>query len=439
MDKRLAILCFFIGIFMMVAAFPEGFAAVLVVLICSAITIFILRRQVQDDADFLIQLFLLALFARLSFGLLVHLFDLRSFFGNDSTLYDIVGARLAEIWFGQTPVEQDIYTWRARQTSGSGWGMNYLVAAIYSITGRNILAAQSFCGVIGAATVPMVYSCAHRIFNNRRVAKISAFLVALYPAFIIWTGQLLKDGLVIFLLVLAMTMVLRLQKKFNYFDIILLGVSLFGIITLRFYIFYMAALAILGAFLVGTSNSPNAMFRRIVILAIIGMSFTYLGVTRNAGNEIEEFANLERIQRSREDLAVSAESGYGEDLDVSTTSGAITALPVGFAYLMLAPFPWQMTNFRQAITLPEVFLWWLSIPFLLSGLWYTIKNRLRLSIPIIIFSLMLTLAYSIFLGNVGTAYRQRTQIQVFLFIFIAVGWTLFKERRENQRITRQPR
>jgi hypothetical protein len=50
------------------------------------------------------------------------------------------------------------------------------------------------------------------------------------------------------------------------------------------------------------------------------------------------------------------------------------------------------------------------------------------------FSLMLTVAYSIFQGNVGTAYRQRTQIQVFLFILVAVGWTVYKEGRENKRL-----
>jgi hypothetical protein len=169
-------------------------------------------------------------------------------------------------------------------------------------------------------------------------------------------------------------------------------------------------------------------------LIVIGIGFTYLGVIQNAGSDIEQFADLKRIQLSRVDLATSAESGYGEDLDVSTTEGALAALPIGFTYLMLAPFPWEMNNFRQLITLPEVILWWLSIPFLISGLVFTIRNRLRGSIAILLFSLMLTLAYSIFLGNVGTAYRQRTQIQVILFIFIAVGWTLYKERRENKKL-----
>ena len=416
---------------MMSLAFPDGLVAALTVLFCSLIVIFVIRKQVKEDTDFLIQLFLLALVTRLTFGLLLHIFNLREFFGGDAITYDIAGWQLVEVWFGY-PVNPDNFIYQKIDRSPSGWGMYYLVGAIYAITSRNILAAQSFCAVIGAVTVPMVYDCARNIFKNRRVGKISALLVALYPAFIIWTGQLLKDGVIIFLLVLAMTMVLRLQNKFKYLDVLILTLSLLSIITLRFYIFYMAALAIVGAFIIGTSNTPQAMARRISALVIIGIGLTYFGAMRNSGSELAEYTDLERIQRSRKDLATSAESGYGEEEDVSTTQGAISALPLGLAYLLLAPFPWQMTNLRQAITLPEVLLWWASIPFLLSGLWYTVRNRLRSSIPILVFSLMLTLAYAIFLGNVGTAYRQRTQIQVFLFMFIAAGWTLRQERRENQ-------
>jgi hypothetical protein len=45
---------------------------------------------------------------------------------------------------------------------------------------------------------------------------------------------------------------------------------------------------------------------------------------------------------------------------------------------------------------------------------------------------MLTLAYSIFQGNVGTAYRQRAQLLIFYFMFVAVGYVLLKERREER-------
>jgi positive regulator of sigma E activity len=53
--------------------------------------------------------------------------------------------------------------------------------------------------------------------------------------------------------------------------------------------------------------------------------------------------------------------------------------------------------------------------------------------PILIFTVMLTLAYSVFQGNVGTAYRQRAQLLVFYFIFVAVGFVLMKEKREEKK------
>ncbi|HEX7955450.1 MAG TPA: hypothetical protein VF508_00815, partial [Pyrinomonadaceae bacterium] len=77
--------------------------------------------------------------------------------------------------------------------------------------------------------------------------------------------------------------------------------------------------------------------------------------------------------------------------------------------------------------------WWASFPLLVMGIWFTVKYRLRQALPILLFTSMLTLAYSIFQGNVGTAYRQRSQILVFYFIFVAVGAVLSLERREERR------
>lgn len=425
------------AIAMIAFAFPEGAAALVVVLVLSVAAVFIFRHYAEDK-NFITNIFLGALLLRILFGIIIHVFDLREFVGPDSITYDYFGARMADVWSGRISIHDPLIS-NAMVTSGPGWGMSYLVGGIYFLIGENLFAAQSFCAVFGAATAPMIYFCAGRIFHNNRVAKLSALCITLFPAFIIWSSQLLKDGLIIFLLVLAMTMVLQLQEKFNYATLGLLIFSLSGIITLRFYIFYMVVLAVAGSFIVGVSNTAPAIARRTLILIFMGLALTYLGVIRNASVDFERFGSLERVQVSRLDLARSAESGLDENVDVSTTEGAILAIPIGFAYLMFAPFPWQVSNFRQSITLPEVLLWWALLPLAVSGLWYTIRHRLRKAFPILIFGVMLTLAYSIFQGNVGTAYRQRTQIQVFMFIFIAVGWSLYQEKKENRKYLRQQR
>src|SRR5439155_4867105 len=92
----------------------------------------------------------------------------------------------------------------------------------------------------------------------------------------------------------------------------------------------------------------------------------------------------------------------------------------------------QLASLRQAITLPEMVIWWASLPLIGLGVWFGIKYRLREVAPIIIFRTLLTLTYSILQGNVGTAYRQRAQLVVFYFVFVAIGFVLMKEKREQR-------
>src|SRR5204863_9841237 len=94
---------------------------------------------------------------------------------------------------------------------------------------------------------------------------------------------------------------------------------------------------------------------------------------------------------------------------------------------------WQLASLRQSITLPEMIIWWGSFPMLILGLWFSVRYRLRQISAILVFSVMLSLAYSVFQGNVGTAYRQRAQLLVFYFIFVSVGYVLMWEKREERK------
>jgi len=413
-------------------SFPDGAAAILVVLILTGLCLYIFR-SFTDDKDFIARLFILGLAVRLAFGIFIHVAELRDFFGGDANTYDFRGSILVGEWLGHSIANQ-IETRIAISTSTPGWGMNYLVGFLYLLLGKNIFAAQSFCAVVGAATAPMAYFCADRVFENKQVARYSGLAVAFFPAMIIWSSQLLKDGVIIFLLLLAMTLVLQLQRKIDFFSLVLLAFSLFGILSMRFYIFYMVVVAVIGSFLVGASKSNKSMIGRIAVLGVLGLAFTYFGVIRIASTSFERYGDLAKVQNSRMDLARSAQSGFGAETDVSTAEGAITAIPIGLIVLMLAPFPWQATSLRSAIAVPETILWWAMLPMIFAGIMYAIRFRLRSALPILVFSLMLTFAYSIFQGNVGTAYRQRTQIQVFLFIFAAVGWTLRQEKRADAKL-----
>jgi 4-amino-4-deoxy-L-arabinose transferase-like glycosyltransferase len=312
--------------------------------------------------------------------------------------------------------------------------MVYMVAGLYGMIGRNMLAVQFVNAVFGAATAPIIFLCAQQVYGNAKVARLAAIAVAFYPSLVLWSSQGLKDAPIVFLLALCILATLRLGQKLSVKFLVALVLSLFCLLSLRFYVFYMILAAIGGAFLIGMREvSAQSFVRQFVVVIALGLSLTYLGVTRYANVQMEQFGGLEQIQRSRLDAARSAKSGFDKDVDVSTTSGALTTIPTGLLYLLFAPFPWQLASLRQSITLPEMIIWWASFPLLVLGLWFSIRYRLRQISPILVFSVMLSLAYSVFQGNVGTAYRQRAQLLVFYFIFVAVGYVLMWEKREERK------
>ena len=419
------------GIYGPVTAFDTSKAVLLCAAMATLIGFFSYRQK--PHGSFLLKLFISALLIRMLLATIIFVFNAQDFFGGDAITYDFFGSALLRGWGGDR-YYLSVANRYIGVGQGTGWGMIYLVAGVYGLIGRNMLAVQFINGVLGAAAAVVIFLCAHHVFNNLKVARLAAIAVAFYPSLVLWSSQGLKDGPIVFFLAVSILATLKLGEKLSVKYLVTLVCSLFILLSFRFYIFYMISVAIAGAFVIGMQrlNATNFIRQFIVIMAA-GLALTYLGVTRYASVQLEQFASLERIQRSRLDLATSAQSGFGREVDVSTSEGALSTIPLGLVYLLFAPFPWQLVSLRQSITLPEMIVWWVSFPMFILGLWFSIKYRLRQISPILIFTTMLSVAYSIFQGNVGTAYRQRAQLLVFYFIFVAVGYVLLYERRQDRK------
>ena len=392
-----------------------------------------------DDSVFLVRVFIFAVLVRMMLGVLIFVFNLQDFFGGDAYTYDFFGETQLNIWLGNTVHEFTMERFTARYGTGvSGWGMVYLVGGIYGLIGRNMLAVQFVNAVFGAATAPVIYLCTRQIFENKRAARIAALFVGFFPSLVLWSSQGLKDAPIVFLLAFCILATLKLADRLSAGYVFGLLFGLMGLLSLRFYIFYIMAVAIGAAFFLGTrSMTAESFVRQFVIIVVVCAGLAYLGVGRLADVQLEKFTRLDEVQRSRRDASNAAESGFAEDADVSTASGALSTIPIGLAYLLFAPFPWQLASLRQSITFPEMVVWWLSFPALVAGIWFALRYKLRQVSAILLFTTILTLAYSIFQGNVGTAYRQRAQLLVFYFIFVGIGYELFLEKHEDRKRQRE--
>jgi 4-amino-4-deoxy-L-arabinose transferase-like glycosyltransferase len=256
--------------------------------------------------------------------------------------------------------------------------------------------------------------------------------MAFFPQIIFWSSALYKDPVIMFCIALCMYGLLGLRERFSLRHLLLFVAAGLAILTLRFYVFYFVAFATLGTFVFAQRRGVIAsLVTQVGLLAVFLAAFSVVAREETL-QQHSEFFRLERVQVSREDLARSALSGIGPETDVSTTAGALGALPVGFLYLMFSPFPWAVQGIRQALTVPETLVWYALMLALVRGILFTVRHRFRATLPIFAFAISLTLAYSVFQGNVGTAYRQRTQISMFFFIFMGVG--IMEKRRQRQRL-----
>src|SRR6185295_18859589 len=298
------------------------FDAAKAVLLCTALgTIFGFYSFKSDiDGRFLLRLFVGGLLVRMIVGLAIFSFRGQDFFGGDAVTYDYYGYAQMLGWGGDK-YYQSIANQFVRSGEGSGWGMVYLVAAVYQVLGRNMLATQLMNCVFGAATAVVIYLCAHHVFQNSRVSRLAGIAVAFYPSLVLWSAQGLKDGPVVFCLAVAILATLKLGEKLSLKYIAILVGVLLALIALRFYVFYMIAVAIGGAFIIGMQQlSATSFVRQFTAMILLGLALTYIGVTRSATVQMEHYGNLQVLQNSRNDQARLAETGFGKDVDVSTTS-----------------------------------------------------------------------------------------------------------------------
>ena len=387
--------------------------------------------QQKNDQRFLLRLYLIALILRWALAWLIYTKHQQSFFGGDAVTFDIVGNALSSAWSG-VGLADSPYMLRYTGVGTPGWGMFYYVGSIYYLLGQNPLAVQLINSVLGAATCAVVYKIALLIYPSERVARTAAVLTAFSPSMILWSSQMLKDAPIVLCLSLCALYTLKLRSRFVFKDFLLLLLSLFCLFTLRHYAFYIMFIAIAGTMLFAARKfTPLKLVKGGLLVVIIGVTLSYLGAAKLPGAQLD----MKRIQASRTWAAKVANTGYGGDVDITDPQAAVTFLPVGVLYVLLAPFPWMVTNLRQAITLPELFVWWALMPMLVKGFWHAMRHRLKESFAVCVFTVGLTLAYALYQSNVGTAYRHRAQLYVFFFIFIGIGLELRREAKLRNRMS----
>ncbi len=398
------------------------FDVVLALLVAGILNAFIvraIRRKLPgSEGAFLARAYLWTLVLRFALACFLNAYSGQASFADmfwgDSSTYDNGGWVMSLTWDG------DVLINPFYQGKVSGWGFFYFVGAIYYLFGHNQLMAQFFNGTVGALTVVVLYALAKDLFDVE-VAQWTARFMAFFPQMVFWSGGIYKDPATMLCIACCMYAVMRLSSDFKVRYVLLYVSAALALMTLRFYVFYFVVFATLGTFVLSQRRGVlGSLASYVVLLGVFFGAFT-LAARSDILEEQASYLTMERLQVTRTDQAMWGQSAYEKQADVSSTRGALSTLPVGLVYLLFAPFPWAVRGLRQMMTVPETLAWYALWPALFRGLLATFRQKFRFALPILVFAASLTVAYAIFQGNVGTAYRQRTQVTMFYFIFMAAG------------------
>jgi hypothetical protein len=386
------------------------------------------NRRAEDDAQFLWMLILFGVAVRVALTLTLRMTGINGVVAPDEVTYHDNGEYFAAWTHGDAPFAFQQYKWK----DSTQVGYFALVGAIYAVFGTyQVLPVLLNCVVGGLCAYP-AYLVAARVCG-RTAGRGAAVLVTFFPSIVLWSSLLIRDAFVLFFLLWCAVLAQSLLEKFRVRTLLLLLVCLASLGTLRSYLLLLTAAAAVVAFLVAGVRRPGRALAVsiacaalvLVLVKLSGLGGDYLGDATFSG-----LAMRRRYNGMAGEGAIAME---GHDL--STPGGAFSYLPIGLAWFLFSPFPWQFWG-RQGQAIPEIVLWYACIPFVVMGVVFALRRRRRHALVPLFVGVLVTLLYSLVEGNVGIIFRHRAQALVLLLPFAAVGWA---RRRRARKRARAPR
>lgn len=300
---------------------------------------------------------------------------------------------------------------------GLDW-IPYYYAVIFNLTDSNSIYVMAVWSLVASLTVIPTYILAKNLFSEE-VSYTSSILVLIYPSFFVFSFIPHKDVLSAFLLSLSALSLIR--SKLSTANILLFSLTILGLLTVRP---EMIIVLILSYILWRALISRRRLYTSSITWSIIVVSIaSYLTYTVLPDIYADSMFSLEGIYARIEDTSNIGSSGGGIQESIIRQNIFIRIL-LGSVFLLIKPFPptETLTGLDLATFLtPSAFAIYFILPFVLYGVWASIKRRDDETFLIFLAVLTFVAAAAV---TGGAAVRYRVQVMPFLLIFASYGYCL---------------
>lgn len=261
---------------------------------------------------------------------------------------------------------------------------------------------------------------------GRRAALITAWVIALEPSHLFFSGLLHKEPFMMFAEGMVAFGGAILWKRGNLWALAPMVLGCLVATATRPYVGWFLAAA--AAFLaLHASLRRQAGARSLVLGAIIlALMGAFVPTVWNASSK----KNLKDLQASQDANATDRNANLSlERVDFSSRDKVIVNLPKRVLDIATKPYPWQLGNTSQRLGLLGTVVMFVGLIMLIWALLTNGASIMRRAGPLVYPSVFLLAAYSLSAGNAGTAFRYRTHLVAFLVALLVV----LREHRWQER------
>ncbi len=241
---------------------------------------------------------------------------------------------------------------------------------------------------------------------------------AFMPAFLYYTSDMYKDGLVMFLILGAFGSALRLTRRFSISAVVFGALSLLALWYVRFYLIFISISPLLIALAGWGSKSP---VRPVMGMLIVGTVVVIVAANTHVFEDTAESANATYFA-SVESLHRDGQEDLGSNVVFDDGGSPFGALGPKVFYTLFAPFPWTLGSLGLHIGKIDALIW-----YYLAYRAYRSARKLRKTSPTIVvmfltFLVPTTVMYATGMINIGIAMRERLPIVTIATLLALIGW-----------------
>jgi 4-amino-4-deoxy-L-arabinose transferase-like glycosyltransferase len=299
---------------------------------------------------------------------------------------------------------------------------SWLMAIVYSVTGRSLLLLQSLSMLAGVVGVFVTWRLAREVWDDQ-VAQRAAWVAAVFPMVVMYSALPMREAYALLFFAAGMLGVVRWGRVRR------LGPAVgafagFGAATFfhgGLFIAVLAFMAVIGAregksFLAGLTRGQLRVMAAFGIAGTISLIGVYVG----SGVSVHKLGTAQALVSPVQwmhyfETRVHGTASYPEWVQPQTAVDLIWAIPLRAVYLMFSPFPWDLRSPTHLVALVDGMMY-AALVFLVWRCRRSIRGDSGLRAAVIVLVAVI-FAFGVGTGNFGTALRHRAKLAAVLIAF----------------------